>query len=126
MSSSFTADFLARLVLLGVVEALVDVSSGDSSTLTAFLLRELRGIGVAGGLESCNGSCAVIGDACALSALRAELLVDRTMLEISRRFGRWKWLLETAKRDANSSLKRNLIAMVVRNLRSLRVDGLKC
>jgi hypothetical protein len=103
MSSSFTADFLARLVILGVVGTLADVSSGDSSTLTAFLLRELRGIGVAGGIESCTGSWVVIEDACAVSPLRAELLVERTMLRMVRGFGRWKWLLKTPRRDADSS-----------------------
>jgi len=81
ISSCFTADFLARFVLLGVMSALLDVASVESSTFTAFLFRALPLSGVGGGLESCDGLCLVSGTAWTASALVAELLVARAMAE---------------------------------------------
>ena len=104
MSSCFTADFLARFVLLGVTGAFLVVASGDSSILTAFLFRVLLVSGVVGGLDSCTGS----GTASAL----AELLVARAMLGTVDMPSRFDSIVKRLGRSASSRLWASLNAMV--------------
>jgi len=94
---------LARFVSFGVARAF----SGDMfSSLMAFLLRELAGFGVCGGLEGCTDS---FKDAAV--AIRAEPRVALAMVSGVARFSRCKERL--GKVLTKREVRNSLAAMVV-------------